>query len=35
MCGIKFSIFNIDETVEHGVFLPVSQIEWDTKAMER
>ncbi|CAD8201875.1 unnamed protein product [Paramecium pentaurelia] len=35
MCGIKFSVFNIDETIENGVFLPVSQIEWDTRAMEK
>ncbi|CAD8114766.1 unnamed protein product [Paramecium primaurelia] len=35
MCGIKFSVFNIDETIENGVFLPVSQSEWDTRAMEK
>ncbi|CAD8202790.1 unnamed protein product [Paramecium pentaurelia] len=35
MCGIKFSVFNVDETIENGVFLPVSQSEWDTRAMEK
>ncbi|CAD8209432.1 unnamed protein product [Paramecium octaurelia] len=35
MCGIKFAVFNVDETIENGVFLPVSQSEWDTRAMEK
>lgn len=35
MCGVKFAVFNIDETIENGVFLPVSQSEWDTRAMEK
>ncbi|CAD8194061.1 unnamed protein product [Paramecium octaurelia] len=35
MCGIRFSVFNVDETIENGVFLPVSQSEWDTRAMEK
>ena len=24
MCGIKFSVFSADESIENGVFLPVS-----------
>lgn len=35
MCGIKFSVFNADESIENGVFLPVSQSEWDTRVMEK
>ncbi|CAD8188832.1 unnamed protein product [Paramecium octaurelia] len=35
MCGVKFSVFNIETTQEIGVFLPTSQGEWDLRSLDK
>ncbi|CAD8175655.1 unnamed protein product [Paramecium pentaurelia] len=35
MCGVKFSVFNIETTQEIGVYLPTSQGEWDLRSLDK
>ncbi|CAD8198363.1 unnamed protein product [Paramecium octaurelia] len=35
MCGVKFSVFNVDTSQEIGVYLPTSQGEWDLRSLDK
>ena len=35
MCGVKFSVFDIETTQEIGVYLPTSQGEWDLRSLDK
>ncbi|CAD8192970.1 unnamed protein product [Paramecium pentaurelia] len=35
MCGVKFSVLNVDTTQEIGVYLPTSQGEWDLRSLDK
>jgi len=35
MCGVKLSVYSVDDSQEYGVFLPTSQGEWDMRAIDK
>ncbi|CAD8107463.1 unnamed protein product [Paramecium sonneborni] len=35
MCGVKFSVFDVQTTQEIGVYLPTSQGEWDLRSLDK
>ncbi|KAM3130070.1 hypothetical protein pb186bvf_017868 [Paramecium bursaria] len=33
MSGVKFSVYNIEDSQEYGIFLPATQYEWDVRQL--